>query len=230
MWYNIDNMVAIPTKEVDMKKRLTKILFAVCSVAILCVMLAGCASTNVKDITKYADKLAEAKSFTMVGSVTVGEGKSAKTEEIIMKFTEDKMYTKTPAIAGLTGGEVYTEIKDGKLYTYTKNEETWIKSEGISITVDEKNDIDESKDSIKAMLNADYFEYSKDKKAFVLKAGSSLPEDFKGTEDFTMTLKAGELKMSLVLPINMVITTIKATITMSIKNINSTSISLPKVG
>lgn len=213
-----------------MKKLLTKILFAICSVAILCVVLAGCASTNVKDITKYADKLAEAKSFTMIGSVTIGEGESAKSGELIIKVTEDKMYTKTPAIAGSTGGEVYTEIKDGKLYAYTKDNETWIKSEGVSIPADEKNDIDESKDSIKAMLNADYFEYSKDKKAFVLKANSTIPEDFKGTEDFTMTLKGGELKMSLVLPIDMVLTTIKATITMSIKNINSTSISLPKVG
>lgn len=213
-----------------MKKLLTKIFFTVCSVAILCVVLAGCASTNVKDITKYADKLAEAKSFTMVGSMTIGEGESAKTGEIIIKVTEDKMYTKMPAIDIIPGSEVYTEIKDGKLYTYTKDNETWIKSEGVSIPADEKNDIDESKDSIKAMLNADYFEYSKEKKAFVLKVGASLPEEFKGTEDFTMTLKGGELKMSLVLPINLVVTTIKATITTSIKDINSTSISLPKVG
>ncbi len=122
----------------------------------------------------------------------------------------------------LDDNEEYKEIVDGKVFIYTKNYfGEWEKE---LEKVDDSNDKDD--DSLRKMFDSKNYDYSKKEKAFILKKDSDL-DDFNGMEILsfkviidgeTCSIEGEVVSEGMAIPITIVI-----------KNINKTTVTLPEV-
>lgn len=219
-----------------MKTQYRKILLAILSIVIICVALAGCVDkkeeeqpeespdknvtvevdkTELIDITDFITKVTKSESFTyeVKGTIYGTDG------DMIIKYDKSKIYGK---IASDTDGtDEYIVAGVGKsIYEYFKDGDTWYYYVYDNVESIETR-VSDYKQEIANILKVDNYVYSIDKKAFVLKDGVDVSDAFGGVEltDISMVLKGDT--------VTMIASGEGTNITITIKDINTTEVTLP---
>jgi len=192
-----------------MKKRNSIVFIVLLAIAFV---LTGCNNPN--QIEKYYQKLKDADSATIVMEIDAPILGKVK---MTMKFDGNKSY-----VSSLAGeGEKYRENIDNTTYTYTQNTYgQWIRSESPY------EEEDAAAEELSGLFVSENYEYSKELEKFVLKDDVS-SEVFDGMESESLTLEIDGDTCIIVGEVNN--EGIVMPITITIKNLNSTTITLPEV-
>lgn len=194
-------------------KNKIKIIVILMLVVLSSMVLSSCGEASQLD--KFYKKMEKADSYTAVITMEASIfGKVVMTT----KIDGNKQYISSI----LDDNEEYKEIVDGKVFIYTKNYfGEWEKE---LEKVDDSNDKDD--DSLRKMFDSKNYDYSKKEKAFILKKDSDL-DDFNGMEILsfkviidgeTCSIEGEVVSEGMAIPITIVI-----------KNINKTTVTLPEV-
>lgn len=178
----------------------------------LSFVLIGCNST--RQIDRYYERLKKADSATIIIDMQVPIfGKMSMT----MKMDGNKQYTS----AIFDEQEEYKEVIGDTTFTYTKNGDSWIKTESQT----EEDEVS-TKEEFEELFNSKNYEYSKDLEKFVLKDDVN-PEFLDGMQAESLTLEIDGDKCIISGEVN--IEGMVMEISITIKDLNKTEILLPTV-
>ncbi len=195
-----------------MRKKYAGLIICFAIILICTIAFVGCNSTD--KINKFGDKLSKSNNceVNLIMEVPV-----FGTVEMKMKVDGNKSYTSEYM------GEPaeFTETIDGIIYTYTKSGSKWQKDSGVAKTED-NTPMGESEEFL-SLFNGENYEYSKDKKGYVLKDNASV--DFMGMTSILMVIDGNDCTITGVVPDE------EATMKVTIKiiNVGKTTVELPTV-
>lgn len=195
------------------KKRIVACMLVLLVATVACFLFTACNKTS--DIDDFGKAMTDAGS----GEIETSMSLFGMDIEVVMKFDGNKTWNSAVLIENT---ETYTETVDGKIYVYTKSDSGWIKSEEAADTSTSDSLVD-NPDELSDMFDGSKYKYSVKEKAFVPKKGETI-----GNDVFTvksMTIKDGVCVMKVKVKAEGM--SVNATIT--IKNLNNTTIVLPAV-
>ncbi|MDE6550903.1 MAG: hypothetical protein K2M44_05350 [Clostridia bacterium] len=203
------------------KSKLLIVAIVVVMIAAICaVTLTACDKTDTKIIDQFYEKLTTSGNFTMKMTVS-----PLSIMSITMKIDGDKAYT-LYEVSG-ESDESYVATVDGKVYTYTKDGDTWYKDAGIPVEDIEDDEHDAmSVKGVKDMLDSKNYTYNKSDKVFEHKDPASV--DFAAVEGVTLTsitlkFEDNNCKISLGTKIE----GMSVTYILAISDVGSTVVTLP---